>query len=94
MSSTKKSPLDIRACRSCGALVVWTETSKGRRMPVDAEPAENGNLRLVEREGEVPLAVNDTEETTALFATGASGDDRRYVSHFATCQQAKQWRRA
>lgn len=25
-------------CRSCGQRIVWVETERGRRMPVDAEP--------------------------------------------------------
>lgn len=75
-------------CRSCGASILWTETEKGKRMPVDAEPADNGNLRLVEREDDVPLAVYDTAETEALF-----GDDTRFLSHFATCKQAVGWRK-
>lgn len=75
-------------CKSCEMEIIWAETEKGKRMPVDAEPADNGNLRLVEREGDAPLAVYDTAETEALF-----GDDTRYLSHFATCSQAAGWRR-
>lgn len=35
-------------CRSCGAEVIWVETEKGRRMPVDAESTEGGNIVLVD----------------------------------------------
>lgn len=77
-----------KACRSCGEPIIWAETEKGKRMPVNPEPADNGNLRLVERDGDVPLAVYDTAKTEALF-----GDDRRYLSHFPTCKHATGWRR-
>lgn len=29
-------------CRSCGAAIVWTETEKGARMPVDADSIKRG----------------------------------------------------
>ncbi len=34
-------------CRSCGAPVYWTETEKGKRMPVDREPGDDGNIVLI-----------------------------------------------
>lgn len=86
-------------CRSCGAGVFWAETEKGKRMPVDREPAENGNIRLLVRTewpagtelepGETKLvAVYDTQKETLL------GDEEpRFVSHFATCAQARSWRK-
>ena len=80
-------------CRSCGAPVIWTVTEKtGKTMPVDAQPVENGNIRLEERgqttnQGTTaPTAIYDI--TDPLF-----GDGARYVSHFSTCPESKEWRR-
>lgn len=33
-------------CRSCGAEIYWAKTEAGKLMPVDAEPAEDGNCVL------------------------------------------------
>lgn len=65
-------------CRSCRAEVVWTVTTSGRRMPVEA--AERGNV-VLGREGE------------ALVARVVDDGQGTHVSHFATCPQANSWRR-
>jgi hypothetical protein len=69
-------------CRSCGAEIVWAETPKGRRMPVDAHPYPNGNLRLDNMEGRIVATVRKPEP-----------GQRRYRPHFATCPQSSDWRR-
>ena len=68
-------------CRSCGAPIIWTVTSKGKRMPVDAKPVEGGNVRL-----DQDLLGN----TVASIVPDGTGDR---VSHFATCPEAARWRR-
>jgi len=50
----------VARCASCRARIIWTETHRGRRMPVDA--------RLDPALG--------------------------WVTHFATCPQARAWSRA
>lgn len=35
-------------CRSCGADVIWAQTSKGRHIPLDAVPASDGNILLTD----------------------------------------------
>ena len=80
---------EIRACSSCGAAVIWTTTHNGKRMPVDAEPVEDGNVRL-RQEGDRVVAEYPGKEHPGLFD---DVDRARYVSHFATCPQAQSWRR-
>lgn len=76
----------ITECRSCGESIVWTTTSNGKRMPVDAEPvppnASAMLFRLVER------GMDD--EVLAQFVPSGQHDrePELYVSHFATCQHA------
>jgi hypothetical protein len=80
-------------CRSCGAKVIWTETERGRRMPVDKEASPEGNLLLMHRAGRAPLAVYQTKEALeALAKEGGLQQHRLYVSHFATCPQSKKWK--
>lgn len=60
-------------CRSCGAAILWATTEKGKAMPLDAEPAENGNINLV---GGVAKVVKPGEMLPGIPL---------YLSHFATC---------
>jgi hypothetical protein len=69
-------------CRSCNAPVVWVQTVKGKRMPVDLEPVWAGNLILRERMGQAPL----------VFYTKPYAEIKRFISHFSTCPEAKRWR--
>jgi hypothetical protein len=51
--------------------------------PANAEPASNGNIRLIQTEGEPKGEV-----MTQLEAMAWEGP--KYLSHFATCPNAKQ----
>lgn len=82
----------MSACRSCGAEVVWAVTEAGRRMPIDAQPVDGGNVILHPAErGQSPTAtVVGKQPQPSLF-----GDDGpRYTSHFATCPNAAEHRKA
>jgi hypothetical protein len=79
-------------CRSCGAEIKWARTEKnGKPIPVDPEPVEGGNLELhADDDGElVARALCGQEQTLP----GMDLPDR-YVSHFATCPNADQHRKA
>lgn len=73
------------ACSSCGATIVWTRTQGGKRMPVDAEPAANGNIVLGDGDPPAAIIVPPDERERALYPL--------YVSHFASCKFAAQHRR-
>lgn len=70
-------------CRSCGAAIRWVYTASGRKMPIDAEPASDGNLEIVR--GVAQLAQTD------LFGNAPCGPF--YISHFATCPNARKHRK-
>lgn len=72
-----------QSCRSCGAPVVWGVTEKGRRMPLDAEPVAWGNIELDEESGRLRVLAGDEPRLSG----------KRYISHFATCPEAKAHRR-
>ena len=77
--------LEREECRSCGAEVVWTQTTKGKAMPVDAEPVSTGNVQLI------PQA--DPRESPLAVVVGRRVEGPKYVSHFVTCPQAAQHRK-
>lgn len=73
-------------CRSCGAPVIWAVTAAtGSRMPVDAEPDEDGNLLLSLDNPPVAQVVDPAQLVM--------DDGKRFTSHFATCPHADQHRR-
>lgn len=80
----------VPRCRSCGALILWARTTKGKRVPIDAGPVENGNIRLAYAgDGSDPVAHYEPPGQPALPDVEP---EPRYVSHFATCPQAREWR--
>lgn len=85
--------MNVQNCRSCDAPVIWTETEKGKRMPVDAEPSRSGSFEL---RTDGPFArPNGTrlEEGVPLAVWNPDANEERYVSHFSTCPDAKGWRK-
>lgn len=87
-----EAPADLADCRSCGAPVIWTVTSKGKRMPVDAEPNPAGNVVLQSQPEGPPLAVYYSGKAGA--PPTAYSPRERHTSHFANCKQAGEWRRS
>lgn len=71
-------------CKSCRAEILWVKAASGKTMPLDAEPAADGNI--VEDVGGTFRVLSKVER--ALPATGP-----RYRSHHSTCPQAQDWRR-
>jgi hypothetical protein len=64
-------------CSSCSAPIIWAETPRGKRIPLDAELVEGGNIEL--RAG-------------IAFVEPPEPGKRRYRSHFSTCPRAGQHR--
>lgn len=73
----------IASCRSCGEPIIWTETTNGKRMPVDAEPVPAGQWALDDRYA-TPRAGK------IVKAAGSSEDG--FTSHFSTCLFADEHR--
>ena len=77
----------IEPCRSCTQPVIWAKTKTGKRMPVNAEPSEDGNIRLARINGGPYADVL----SPARLAAGTQEPLR--TSHFVTCPDAPAWRR-
>jgi hypothetical protein len=76
-------------CRSCKAPIRWAITENGRLMPLDLEPADDGNIRLaaaLEPGGTPRCAVVPEAHRAALAG-------ELYVPHFSTCPYAHEHRR-
>ena len=70
----------ISNCNTCKAEIIWVELKSGKRHPLDAE--------IVISDGTQLLYVDNLHGFKKLPA-GRKG----YMSHFATCPHAKDWRR-
>jgi hypothetical protein len=79
----------LRKCRSCGAAIYWvTMVPSMKPMSLDAKPAPGGNIER--RKGKNP-------NSRRWYGRVIPAADRElfallYVSHFATCPDAKKWR--
>ncbi|MET7395591.1 hypothetical protein ABZS66_19085 [Dactylosporangium sp. NPDC005572] len=87
-ASTPPPPAYPTSACTCGALVIWTVTTSGKRMPVDSTPADDGNIKLTHRGTSLPPLAVVTTNPAQLF-----GVRHRYRSHFANCPHAASHRR-
>jgi hypothetical protein len=75
------------SAKCAGARLVWATTGKDR-MLIEADPAPKGNIQLRDTGLDAPLAVT---LNAAAIATKLPGS--LHLSHFATCPDAKRYRR-
>lgn len=76
------------ACKGCGELMTWVNTTQGRAMPLDPAPVPNGNVVIV-RDGGGGLLAEYLRRTD----TPAPGTPR-YQSHFSSCPERARFRRS
>lgn len=69
-------------CRACGAPILWVKSVKGRTMPLNVAPVEDGNVTL-DKDG-----VATVHPPGTMFYE----DEVRYTSHFSTCPNADEFR--
>jgi hypothetical protein len=76
-------------CRSCGRPIRWARSeANGKSLPLDPEPKLGGNLV------EIGTVVGKYgQDVPVVRVVEPIEDVRRFVSHFATCPQADEWRR-
>lgn len=73
--------MSVARCRSCWEEIIWATTRSGKKMPLDAEPHDQGTFEIREwRYGEVTAHYLGEH---GEYASGYRGP--RYNSHFSTC---------
>lgn len=88
-------PSDRKACRACQAEIVFAETNRTHKgqpvvMPVDAEPATNGNVFLSTKNGKYYAGVVKKNQAAGMRDAGQG----LHLAHFATCTQADRFRKS
>lgn len=81
-------------CRSCGAAVIWAPlAATGGLMPLDVQTELAPAPKLVAYNDETGLArvLGKGDVREALLHAGPNVTFHQ--SHFATCPQAREWRR-
>ncbi len=66
-------------CKSCNAPIIWCKTTKGKSMPLDAEPSDDGTFVIA--------------NGVAMTATASDGLKAKHKSHFATCPNSDKHRK-
>jgi hypothetical protein len=73
-------------CRSCRAPIFFARIlASGKPVPIDPEPVADGNLVLVDPEGQCVNVLTPAEVPSYAGA--------KFQTHFRTCPDAKGWRR-
>lgn len=74
-------------CAACGAHLVWATNAKtGRKMPLDRDASDRGNVWLRKTGFAEVLGKQAAEEARRQ-------GEKLYTSHFATCPRAAEFRR-
>lgn len=69
-------------CKYCGERITWAKTGKGKMMPMDKKPTDDGEWALDFDGTTSPPRAHRAEPGTAL----------RYTPHWATCTHSKEAR--
>ncbi|GFI46247.1 hypothetical protein IMSAGC019_01560 [Lachnospiraceae bacterium] len=77
-------------CGGCGCRILWIRTKAGKNMPcnptmLNYRKEPGGKEKIVTQDGEVVSGITGVSPEEA--------DGIGYTSHFATCTQAKRFRR-
>ena len=76
-------------CKACGERIFFASTARSERMPIDYYPSKDGNLSVTFAEP-MPTAVLVTPgQAAGMRAAGI----QLYLSHFAHCPNADEFRR-
>jgi hypothetical protein len=97
MGAAKKTPFDRDhgKCRSCGEPIWWAMTEAAKLMPVDGLPSEDGTLFVfIPTDPTVHLRAVHMNAKTPEVADAHREHRPRFKSHFATCPNAGQHRKA
>lgn len=84
--STADPAVETATCAGCGAPIRWVITMGEKRMPIDPETHEDGNV--------VPRTLPDGRvRAQVLTGERLPAQEPAYRSHFVTCPKAPDFRR-
>jgi hypothetical protein len=88
-------PDKVASCNKCGAPIMFMTqkgSTNGKTNPINRHPMPNGNLKIsFDRMEYQIVGKTEVEKDRAIQNNG--GIPSLYLSHFATCVYAQQFRR-
>lgn len=82
----RQPPGTATECRSCGQLVVWATTRRGKRMPLDVQPDAAGKFKML-RHGDDLFAIHIRD--SGPMAKRLPQDATTHTAHFETCPRSR-----
>jgi len=76
-------------CKGCRALMIWTTTDKGKKLPLNAEPDPKGTYTI-----DVTYHGGASPTYHAVFVGLMNSEEfkgKRYVPHWTTCPERAQF---
>ena len=92
---------NIGRCNRCRAKVRWCETTRGKPIPLDAEPSEAGTFMVLATRGDVaryaqgegkPGQVKRLPDDVLLAVRSNESPPALYKPHIATCPKQRRKR--
>ena len=83
----------VSPCSKCEAPMIWCVSTNGKKMPLDADPDEDGTFLLVESPDNGDLLAVFHKRALEYMSQRELEEALRYTSHFATCPDADRFRR-
>lgn len=82
-------------CKGCERPILWVETEKGARMPLDPEPVEAGRviIRMGPQMGQETAHAETAEETANRLKCPIPAGRVAYMPHHATCPNVEDFRK-
>lgn len=77
----------MSTCRSCGQVIDWVKTTKGKMMPVDPEYYHYNDLKP----GDIIITDGGNTHTKREGCSFTNLKGR--ISHFSSCKDADKWRK-
>ena len=83
-----------KPCSGCGESMIWTRTTNGKSMPVDAEPVSRNAVGPKALLFDLVEQPNDSQGRRTNPEARMTRDHEGFVAHWATCSKRDDFKKA